>query len=116
MGLAPDVSLRPGSSCKSGREAARVSAVPRKINQYLAKQIEKKESGQYYLELVSGQLEFVLDDADNTLWLANASRLKCEQRKIEDEDSGPEADEVKYFDEDEFGQLMKREEARFQEM
>merc|ERR1712217_258745 len=110
--LAPDASLRPGSGCRREKEATRVSAVPRKINKHLFEQ----RKGQHYLELVSGQLEFVLDDADGTLWLANASRLRCERRRLEEEDSGPEAEEVKYFEEEEFAQLMKAHDVRFEAM
>merc|ERR1712113_17783 len=82
----------------------------------MGKHLFASRKGNHYLELVSGQLEFVLDDADGTLWLANASKLRCERRKLEEEDSGPEIDEVKYFEEEEFAEFMRKQDARFESM
>jgi len=92
---------------QSREEAARVAAVPRKVNEYLL----RCKKGQFYLSLVSGQFEFVLDEADGTLWLVNASRLVIERRQ-EPKQKDPKVAEVKYFEEEEFTQLLREEDLR----
>lgn len=83
-------------------EAARLKAVPKRINQLLA-ECNQGEVG-YGLELISGQLEFVLDEADGTLWLVNAEKLRCRIRPPNDDELERvlNEDERRLFEEDEF--------------
>lgn len=81
-----------------------VEAVPKIINEYLRKKVN--------LEMVSGQLEFMEDEADNTLWLINASRLVCAKTttKSREEHKEQVSMEIKYFCEDEFSKTMDEHE------
>lgn len=99
--------LQPGQDPVPRDEASRVAAVPRKVNEHLL----RCKKGQYYLSLVSGQFEFVLDEADGTLWLVNASKLVIERRQ-EAKKKDPKVEEVRYFEEEEFAQLMREEDLR----
>jgi len=89
---------------KDGNNTAAVEEVPNIINDYLRKKVN--------LELISGQLEFMLDEADNTLWLVNASRLICAKTiaKVRDASNEPVQMEIKYFCEEEFSQTMAKHE------
>lgn len=91
-------------------EAQLVKGVPRLINQCLA---ERK--GKLGLNIVSGRFEFVYDEAEDSLWLINAGSLRCAKYTVADDEdsvkSSPE--EIRYFKEDEFAQLMSQQEDRF---
>jgi len=91
----------------SSEASARVAAVPKKINACLAER-KKGQAGAGF-ELVSGQFEFVHDEADGTLWLVNATRLYCRRLQPKQEDTGPEEEEVRYFEEEEFAALMSKQ-------
>ncbi|CAK0821872.1 unnamed protein product [Prorocentrum cordatum] len=68
----------------SGQRPGRVSSVPRKINKWLAGR--RKGQRGFGLQLVSGQFEFVHDLADDSLWLVNASQLRCMRTEASAED------------------------------
>mmetsp|Transcript_75584 Transcript_75584/g.179603 ORF Transcript_75584/g.179603 Transcript_75584/m.179603 type:complete len:615 (-) Transcript_75584:104-1948(-) len=105
------------SGVASSNEANRVAAVPQRINAKLA-QRKRGEVGAG-IEIVSGQLEFVLDEADGTLWLVNASKLRCARRaeeKAEDQGLQSEDEGIRYFVEEEFDSLMRTQEVRFENM
>jgi len=53
-----------------------------------------------------------LDEADGTLWLVNASRLVLERRSETEKKKSNVEDEVRYFEEDDFAQLMDEEDLR----
>jgi len=92
---------------RSREEALRVAAVPQRLNDWLF----RSRRGQNYHTLVRGRFEFILDEADGALWLVHASRLFLERRR-EVPDPPPPAEEVRYFAEEEFAQLMRQEELR----
>lgn len=92
---------------RSREEALRVAAVPQRLNDWLF----RSKRGQHYHKLLRGRFEFILDEADGALWLVHASRLFLERRK-EVPDRRPPVEEVRYFAEEEFAQLMKAEELR----
>eukprot|EP00931_Biecheleriopsis_adriatica_P004097 TRINITY_DN105815_c0_g1_i1.p1 TRINITY_DN105815_c0_g1~~TRINITY_DN105815_c0_g1_i1.p1 ORF type:complete len:659 (-),score=121.26 TRINITY_DN105815_c0_g1_i1:2-1936(-) len=86
-------------------EAARLGAVPKRLNEHLS-----SKSRTQGLELVSGTFEFVLDEADGTLWLINAYNLICRALPPkEEEDSGARGTEemFKFFEEDEFWEELQ---------
>jgi len=103
----PRGGLQRGQQGQERDEAARVAAVPRKLNE----QLMRCKKGQFYLSLVSGQFEFVLDEADGTLWLVNASKLVIERRQ-EANKKDPKVEQVRYFEEEEFAALMREEDLR----
>merc|ERR1719343_2012028 len=110
-----------GKDGKDGRgatsrmsEAARVAAVPKKINMLLAER-KRGQTGAGF-ELVSGQFEFVHDQADGTLWMVNATRLFARRTRPKQEDNGPEEEEVRYFEEEDFAALIASQESHFEEL
>eukprot|EP00927_Polykrikos_kofoidii_P071302 TRINITY_DN67593_c0_g1_i1.p1 TRINITY_DN67593_c0_g1~~TRINITY_DN67593_c0_g1_i1.p1 ORF type:complete len:746 (+),score=93.48 TRINITY_DN67593_c0_g1_i1:57-2294(+) len=84
-------------------DAAKVGGVPAKINDLL-----KSRNCEHNVELVSGQLEFVYDEADGALWLVSASRLRCHrsERRTETGSVTSTPEEVRYFREEEFMQTL----------
>lgn len=95
------------TSHELGDEGSRVAAVPRQISATLAGR-RKGEVGAG-IELMSGQSEFVQEEADGPLWLVNASRLCC-VRSLPSEDaeerSPSEEEEIRYFQEGEFVKIL----------
>jgi len=94
----------PNQQMTDGASTTAVEAVPKMINDYLKKKVN--------LEMVSGQLDFMLDEADDTLWLVNASRLICAKTalKIREDSKDPVQTDIKYFCEEAFSQSMEAHE------
>jgi len=91
-----------------GQEAPIVAAVPRKINTGLATKRGRYGNG---AGIISGRFEFVLDEADGSLWLINAEKLVVEHQKAQVEDSNSEEDDqIRYFKEDDFREFMQEQE------
>ncbi|CAE8700177.1 unnamed protein product, partial [Polarella glacialis] len=97
-------------------EAQRLASVPKRFNEVLAQQRREaaaagSRQASRGMELVSGQLEFVLDEADGALWLVNATRLRCRYLpEAADQEVGGTREEeevMKFFEEDEFAAQMK---------
>lgn len=106
--------LRPTPDLAHEDETARVSAVPRWINECLRAK-RKGEVGVGSL-LVRGQFEFVRD-GEGTLWLVNATRLACVRRPREEpEERSPSPEEVRYFREEEFESVVRAQEERFERL
>jgi hypothetical protein len=92
-----------------GHEAALVAAVPRKINECLAAKRGRYGNG---MAIISGRFEFVFDEAECALWLINVEKLICEQQELRMEECNSEEDEIRYFKEDEFKDLMEEEQRK----
>lgn len=96
-------------------EGRLVAAVPRRINECLAERKGKFGAG---LSIMRGRFEFVNDQVDGSLWLINAGGLRCTKSAFtadEDEDSEP-SEEIRYFKEEEFSQLMHEQEDQFDDL
>jgi len=96
-------------------EAARLAMVVNRMNQHLAERAEKmKRQG---LQMISGQFEFVLDEADGMLWLVNANNIIVKYtKKEEDEKGSTDGEEVKFFEEDEFDEELRDQELSMQQL
>ncbi|CAK9013806.1 Alpha/beta hydrolase domain-containing protein 17C [Durusdinium trenchii] len=90
-------------------EVARMAAVPKALNEFL-----KSKARRVRMEIVKGLFEFVLDEGDSTLWLANASKLRCRflpktaQDGVHDETL---KSEVLFFEEEDFEEEMRETES-----
>jgi len=93
---------------KHESEAVRMAALPKLINEYLATRGRKN-----CVQMVSGQLEFVLDEADGMLWLVNAHSLRCKTmpRTSHQENSSNAGEIPLFFEEDEFEAELREHEA-----
>jgi hypothetical protein len=102
-------------SCRqeSGKqEAPLAAAVPRKINAGISTRKDKYGNA---AGISSGRFEFVLDESDGTLWLINAEKLVIEQQTLQVEDvNSVEDEQIRYFKEDEFRELMKEQEQKYE--
>mmetsp|Transcript_7977 Transcript_7977/g.18503 ORF Transcript_7977/g.18503 Transcript_7977/m.18503 type:complete len:619 (+) Transcript_7977:62-1918(+) len=95
-------------------EAARLAAVPKRLNEYL-----RSKTRRVGMEIVQGQFEFVLDEADGTLWLANASNLRCRflpKSSSDDKDGHAADDVVRFFEEEEFEEELQETEASMEKL
>lgn len=104
-----------GSSKRHETDGALVASVPRKINAALS----AKKGGRYGggAGIISGRFEFVLDESDGTLWLINAEKLVIEEQRAQVEDGITEEDEqIRYFKEQEFRELMQETEKNYDTM
>eukprot|EP00930_Biecheleria_cincta_P000452 TRINITY_DN10095_c0_g1_i2.p1 TRINITY_DN10095_c0_g1~~TRINITY_DN10095_c0_g1_i2.p1 ORF type:complete len:622 (+),score=136.57 TRINITY_DN10095_c0_g1_i2:31-1866(+) len=98
---------------KRESEAARMASLPRLINEYLATKGRK-----HCLQMVSGQLEFVLDEADGMLWLVNAHNLRCKTTpRAEQQENNSNAGEIPlFFEEDEFEADLREHEVTMEQL
>jgi hypothetical protein len=97
-----------------GQEGSLVGAIPRKINNCLTSQKGKYGNG---MSIVNCRFEFVLDEADGTLWLINAEKVLCEQQDLQVEDCNSDDDEIiRYFKEDEFRELMQNVQKKYDDL
>lgn len=118
--------LRSASRTASGRnwalaqksaesEAARLAAVPKRLNDHL-----RSKSRRVGMEIVQGQFEFVLDEADGTLWLANASNLRCRflPKSSSEDKNGANSEEevVRFFEEEEFEEELRDTEKKMEQL
>mmetsp|Transcript_33721 Transcript_33721/g.61060 ORF Transcript_33721/g.61060 Transcript_33721/m.61060 type:complete len:634 (+) Transcript_33721:44-1945(+) len=97
-------------------EAARLAAVVHRVNKHLSERAEKmKRQG---LQIMSGQFEFVLDEADGMLWLVNASNIIVKYTKAEADEKGSTdgEDVIKLFEEDEFDEELREQENSMQQL
>lgn len=103
-----------------GGPASRVKEVVKQLNLFLASPVTAlpDHPQQQPLKLISGELEFVLDEAMDLLWLVNASNLKVcscvdpaaeSKANEEKEERENKKREVKYFEEEEFDAIMREE-------
>merc|ERR1712232_1161756 len=100
---------------QKGAEAHRVAQVPDKLNRAM-KLLRPGQIG-YNLEVVSGQFEFVWDEATDTLTLVNASRIVCQKAPRRADEEGPQQiEENLFYDEAEFARTMKLEEERYKDL
>jgi hypothetical protein len=100
-----------------GKESSLVAQVPRKINAALA----AKKGGRCGngAGIVSGRFEFVLDEADGTLWLINADNLVIEQQRVtgkEDSNSEEDDDNIRWFKEESFREFMEEQTQKYELM
>ncbi|CAK9013763.1 Alpha/beta hydrolase domain-containing protein 17C [Durusdinium trenchii] len=107
-------------------EVARMAAVPKALNEFLKSKAgaerrdeldELARARRVRMEIVKGLFEplgFVLDEGDSTLWLANASKLRCRflpktaQDGVHDETL---KSEVLFFEEEDFEEEMRETES-----
>lgn len=105
----------PNADKRHSQDGALVASVARKINAALS----TKKGGRYGngAGIISGRFEFVLDESDGTLWLINADKLVIEEKRAQVEDSNSEEDEqIRYFEEHVFGELMQEQEKNYDTM
>ena len=77
------------------------------------KGVQKSEDLQVFPGLVN-ELRFVLDEGDGTLWLANASKLRCRLLPKANNEDGiyePIETEILFFEEDDFEEELKQTES-----
>mgnify|MGYP002804065722 FL=1 len=89
-------------------EVARMAAVPKALNTFL-----RSKARRVRMEIVKGLFEFVLDEGDGTLWLANASKLRCRflpKGANEDGTVNERPPEVLFFEEEDFEDEMRETE------
>lgn len=62
---------------------------------------------------LNGQLRYVLDEAEGTLWLANASNLRCRflHVRMEEEEKAAASEEARFFEEEDFEEEMRQTES-----
>lgn len=90
-------------------EVARMAAVPKALNNFL-----RSKARRVRMEIVKGLFEFVLDEGDGTLWLANASKLRCRflpRGANEDGTMDVRPPEVLFFEEEDFEEEMRETES-----